>query len=250
MFSTNIRADAASKRKKALWDSYNSAPTPENRDALISEYSYLVKNAASRLSAYLGRAADGFDLVNEGIPGLIDAIYKYRPGENGRFEDFAGSRIRKSMLDTVIKAGGAREKIINTKKAIDQKRKELEENNSSVSNSDVARALDMPLSMLVEAETAFTLSSGSSFSYLEEAAAPPLPIDHAELAGRLNTSMQNLSNREKKIILMFYYEDLSRAEIARIMDMDDTAVLSVLGSAMRKMQEDMAEYMDVFVRAV
>lgn len=248
MYTTIISAEAAANRKAKLWEAYKSAPTAENRDALTKEYIYLVINIASRLSAYLGGAAAGHDLVEEGIPGLIDAIYKF--DNSGRFEDFAGARIRKSIIDAVMKTEDARKLIIDTKKQIDKTRKSLTEAGQPSTDKDVAKALGMTLPQMVEAETAFTLSSMSSFSYLEEGSSPSFPIDRKELAARLGASMRQLSNTEKKVVLMFYYENLSRKEICEILGLDDTEVLRMLSGAMEKMQAEMAEYMDIFVRSV
>lgn len=248
MYTNIIRADAAANRKAKLWAAYREAQNEVNRDALTQEYVYLVVNVASRLSAYLGTAAGDCDLVDAGIPGLIDAIYKY--DGTGRFEDFAGARIRKTIVDEVTKRTDAKRLIIDTKKRIDAARKALEESGKPFKESDVAKAVDMTVPALVEAETAFTLSSGFSFSYLEEGGGSSLPIDRAELASRLKFSMEKLSNAEKKVVLMFYYEDLSRKEISEILGLDDTEVLRILSGAMEKMQEEMAEYMDIFVKAV
>lgn len=248
MYTTIISAEAAANRKAKLWEAYRSAPTAENRDALTKEYVYLSVNIASRLSAYLGAAAAGHDLVEEGLPGLIDAIYKY--DGTGRFEDFAGARIRKSIIDAVMKTEDARKLIIDTKKQIDRTRKSLEESGQPATDKDVANALEMTLPQLIEAETAFTLSSASSFSYLEEGGSQPFPIDRKELAARLGASMQQLSQAEKKVVLMFYYENLSRKEICEILDLEDSEVLRILSGAMEKMQTEMAEYMDIFVKSV
>ena len=248
LYTTNIQATAAANRKAKLWEAYREAPTAENRDALTKEYVYLSVNIASRLSAYLGTAAAGHDLVEEGLPGLIDAIYKY--DGTGRFEDFAGARIRKSMIDAVTKNADAKRLIIDTKKKIDAARKDLLAAGKPAEKKDVANALDMTLPQLIEAETAFTLSSASSFSYLEEGGSQPFPIDRQELAARLGASMQQLSNSEKKVVLMFYYENLSRKEICKILGLEDSEVLRILSGAMEKMQAEMAEYMDIFVKSV
>ena len=108
------------------------------------------------------------------------------------------------------------------------------------------------LSVLFESPftTTFTLSSASSFSYLEEGGSQPFPIDRKELAARLDASMQQLSNSEKKVVLMFYYENLSRKEICKILGLEDSEVLRILSGAMEKMQAEMAEYMDIFVKSV
>ena len=111
----------------------------------------------------------------------------------------------------------------------------------------------------MEAEEAFKLSQAVSFdSYIEEnirlSKAPesvrPQRFEKNELSLRLKSSMALLTKEEQKVILMFYYEDLTQREIAGVLDISEDEVASIHVSAMSKMQAEMLEYMDIFINAV
>ena len=89
--------------REKLWADYQKNPSPELREKLITEYAPLVKVVAGRLSMYLGYNVEYEDLVSYGIFGLIDAIDKFDPGKEVKFETYASLRIRGSILDQIRK---------------------------------------------------------------------------------------------------------------------------------------------------
>ena len=82
-----------------LWSRYQEAGDPGIRDALILNYSPLVKYVASRVSVGLPQNVEHADLVSYGMFGLIDAIEKYQPDRAIKFETYAVSRIRGAIID-------------------------------------------------------------------------------------------------------------------------------------------------------
>ncbi len=111
----------------------------------------------------------------------------------------------------------------------------------------------------MEAEEAFRLSQAVSFdTYIEEtmrqAKAPEGAkqnrFNQNELSGRLKSSMALLTKEEQKVVLMFYYEDLTQKEIAGVLGISEEEVAELHISAMSKMQVEMLEYMDIFINAV
>ena len=164
------------------------------------------------------------------------------------------------MLLAVGKKGSVQEKLTSTKKKIDGAREELRISTGHYPDDiDVARNIGLSLTALVEAEEAFKLSQAVSFdSYVEEnvrlAKAPesvrPQRFEKNELSIRLKSSMALLTKEEQKVILMFYYEDLTQREIARVLEIKEDEVALLHVSAMSKMQVEMLEYMDIFINAV
>lgn len=83
-----------------LWERYQDDPTVENNNKLIEHYLYLVKPIVMRMSPlYKATFRDYDDLVSNGVLGLMDAIGKYDPQRNVRFETYAQRRIRGAILD-------------------------------------------------------------------------------------------------------------------------------------------------------
>ena len=86
-----------------LWSDYARLRSQEIRDKLIVEYAPLVKLVAGRLGMYLGCNVEYDDLVGFGVFGLIDAIDKFDPRKNIKFETYASLRIRGEILDQIRK---------------------------------------------------------------------------------------------------------------------------------------------------
>ncbi len=82
-----------------LWQDYKKAPSQAVRDKLILHYSPLVKYVAGRVSVGLPANIEQGDLISYGIFGLIDAIDKYDPGRNIKFETYALARIKGAIID-------------------------------------------------------------------------------------------------------------------------------------------------------
>ena len=94
--------------KDKLWEAYGKKRTPELREQLILEYAPLVKLVAGRLSMYLGYNVENDDLVSYGIFGLIDAIDKFDPFKEVKFETYASLSIRGSILDQILNSSPSR----------------------------------------------------------------------------------------------------------------------------------------------
>ncbi len=92
-------ASAAGDELGQLWASYKATADAEARDALIVQYSPLVKYVAGRVAAGLPQSVDQADLVSYGMFGLIDAIDKFEPERGFKFETYAINRIKGAMLD-------------------------------------------------------------------------------------------------------------------------------------------------------
>ncbi|HEX7166983.1 MAG TPA: sigma-70 family RNA polymerase sigma factor, partial [Acidimicrobiales bacterium] len=82
-----------------LWAEYKAAATREARDRLIVHYSPLVKYVAGRVSVGLPQNIEQADLVSYGVFGLIDAIEKFDPARNIKFETYAIARIKGAIID-------------------------------------------------------------------------------------------------------------------------------------------------------
>ena len=82
-----------------LWNAYKESRSLEARNRLILHYAPLVKYVAGRVSAGLPHTIEQADLVSYGMFGLIDAIDKFDPGRGFKFETYAISRIRGSIID-------------------------------------------------------------------------------------------------------------------------------------------------------
>ena len=111
--------------RKRLWMEYSKTRATDIREKLILEYSPLVKVVAGRLSMYLGYNVEYDDLVGYGIFGLIDAIDKFDPTKEVKFETYASLRIRGAILDQIRKMDWIPRTIRQKQKKIDAVMKEI-----------------------------------------------------------------------------------------------------------------------------
>src|SRR5919106_3209576 len=95
--STSV--DVSQDPVQGAWDDYKSSGNPRARDSLILHYSPLVKYVAGRVAVGLPANVEQADLMSYGIFGLMDAIEKYEPERGIKFETYAISRIRGSIID-------------------------------------------------------------------------------------------------------------------------------------------------------
>ena len=112
--------------KDKLWEAYGKKPTAEIREQLIIEYAPLVKLVAGRLSMYLGYNVEYDDLVSYGVFGLIDAIDKFDPKKEVKFETYASLRIRGSILDQIRKMDWIPRTVRQRQRQIDEAVKKIE----------------------------------------------------------------------------------------------------------------------------
>jgi RNA polymerase sigma factor for flagellar operon FliA len=247
--------------RKKLWDDYNRLRTPELRDKLIIEYAPLVKVVAGRLSMYLGYNVEYEDLVSYGIFGLIDAIDKFDMEKEVKFETYASLRIKGAILDQIRRMDWIPRTVRQRQRQIENAIKELERRNGKLPNDcEVAKFLgisedeytewqneakaDSLVSLNEYVEQGNDISSEKSRS--SDYDMPERVVEKEELKKVLVSSMENLTDKEKKVILLYYYEDLTLKEISSVLDVTESRVSQLHTKALQKMKVKMGNYMGIF----
>ena len=194
--------------KKRLLEEYAANKRPETREQLILEYAPLVKAVAGRLSMYLGYNVDYEDLVSYGIFGLIDAIDKFDCLKEVKFETYASLRIRGAILDrqSQMKITG----LISLNEYMDQ-------------GSDVSQDYSRHMT--------------ARFDGPEES------VEKEELTKVLGEALELLTEKEKKVVTLYYYEDLTLKEISNILEVSESRVSQLHTRALQKMKTKMGDYM-------
>jgi RNA polymerase sigma factor for flagellar operon FliA len=247
--------------RKKLWDDYNRLKTPELREKLIIEYAPLVKLVAGRLSMYLGYNVEYEDLVSYGIFGLIDAIDKFDMEKEVKFETYASLRIKGAILDQIRRMDWIPRTVRQRQRQIENAIKELERRNGKLPNDcEVAKFLgisedeytewqneakaDSLVSLNEYVEQGNDISSEKSRS--SDYDMPERVVEKEELKKVLVSSMENLTDKEKKVILLYYYEDLTLKEISSVLDVTESRVSQLHTKALQKMKVKMGNYMGIF----
>ena len=231
--------------RKKLWTEYDKSRTPELREKIILEYAPLVKLVAGRLSMYLGYNVEYDDLVSYGIFGLIDAIDKYDYAKEVKFETYASLRIRGAILDQIRKMDWIPRTIRQKQKRIDAVCKDIETRlGRSATDEEIASELGISDDEYLE-QGAEVPAEGNQFT-TARFDSPEENIEKEELKKVLEESLEQLTEKEKKVILLYYYEDLTLKEISNVLEVSESRISQLHTRALQKMKTKMGDYMGIF----
>lgn len=246
--------------RKKMWAEYARNRQPDIREKIILEYAPLVKVVAGRLSMYLGYNVDYEDLVSYGIFGLIDAIDKYDSMKEVKFETYASLRIRGAILDQIRKMDWIPRTIRQKQKKIDTVMHEIEAaKGRPATDQEIAAALGISDDEYTEWQSQMKITGVISLNeYLEQGSeipsdrnasrhfdTPEKVIEQSELAEVLKASLELLTERERRVIELYYYEELTLKEISHVLEVTESRVSQLHTKALQKMKSKMGSYMGV-----
>ena len=249
--------------KEKLWEMYKARRSPELREQIILEYAPLVKVVAGRLSMYLGYNVEYDDLVSYGVFGLIDAIDKFDTEKEVKFETYASLRIRGAILDQIRKMDWIPRTVRQKQKKIDEAIKRVEmQTGKTALDEEVARELGVSDGELLEWQSQLKVTNLVSLNeFIEQGTEPVMDARHnshfiqpeeqvqeTELKEKLKEAMELLTEKEKKVILLYYYEDLTLKEISRVLEVSESRISQLHTKALSKMQRTMGPYMEIMAK--
>ncbi|MEX0991380.1 MAG: RNA polymerase sigma factor WhiG [Actinomycetota bacterium] len=230
-----------------LWDAFKERGDPEAREQLILHYAPLVKYVASRVATGLPSTIEQGDLASYGMFGLIDALEKFDMERQIKFETYAIPRIKGAILDElramdwvprsvrfkareVEKAYAeieATEKRAPTELEVATKlgvsRGELHEVINQISFVSVM-ALDEALSVGTDRGEQVSLIDTLADSAQPD---PAMGVEDEETRGMLAGAINDLSEREKVVLTLYYFEGLTLAEIGEILGVTESRVCQI-----------------------
>ncbi len=246
--------------RRKLWEEYGRLKTPEIREKIILEYAPLVKVVAGRLSMYLGYSVEYDDMVSYGVFGLIDAIDKYDIGKEVKFETYASLRIRGAILDQIRKMDWIPRTIRQRQKQIDAAMKEIEQSKGrAASDEEIAEKLGLTDDEFLDWQSQMKITNVVSLNeYVEQGSdiasdknttggfdAPEEVIEKGELKEVLAEALELLTEKEKKVVLLYYYEELTLKEISRVLEVTESRVSQLHTRALQKMKTKMGAYIGI-----
>ena len=237
-------------KKERLWIEYSNTRTYSVRQELIIEYVPLVKLVAGRLAIYLGSNVEYDDLVSYGIFGLIDAIDKFDYGKGIKFETYASLRIRGSILDQIRKMDWIPRSVRQKQKAISEAAKKLEAMlGPNYADEDMAKELGISEEEYNTWLSQTNISNVSSLDDIMEQGSdvkntgsgssnidPESSVVKEELKEQLVRALSALTEKEKKVVMLYYYEELTLKEISRVMEVSESRVSQLHSKALTKMR--------------
>lgn len=240
-----------------MWDEYWKEPTVENKNKLILHYLGLVKSVAVRmLPVYRGRV-DYDDLLSNGIIGLIDAIDRYDGTKGVRFESYAQKRIRGQILDDMRRqdwiSSSMRMRINHVRNAYDALCTKLGREPSDEEIAQWAGYTTEQVRKAREDEYTYNViyfermaAGGSEDGYSladmvpdsSEYSDPEKNIEKRDMAEILANALDKLSDREKKVIALYYKEELLLREIAQILEVTESRISQIHAKALGKLRQE------------
>ena len=229
-----------------MWKKYKRTKSQSLREEIVKKYLYLVKYVAGRVAIGLPPNVEFNDLVSYGILGLFDAITKYDVTQGNKFETYAVSRIRGSIMDELRKLDWAPRLLRKRAREIEKKCKELEEKHGRMAtDTELAKSLRISLDDL---NSIYTDLNSTTFLSLDEVwqnddGNKPISrlqtiedslvtnqfsyVHQNEVKDILASAIDELPEKEKLVIVLYYYENLTLREIGEILDVSESRVCQI-----------------------
>ena len=225
----------------------------KRRDEVIIKYAPLVKNIVERVALRLPNYVNKDDLINVGIIGLISALKKFDKTRNVSFETYATFRIRGAILDELRSrdsmSRSARNKAAKLEEAFVALERKLKRypTDEEVSNF-LGISVDRYYKLLDEAKGVYILSTDNLCpDYCEEHGTydilekidknnPFYIIAHNEVKDILKHAIDSLSKKEKLVLSLYYYEELTLKEIGIVMELTESRICQIHSQAILKLK--------------
>ena len=237
---TNVKAIEL----KELWRRYKSTGDERARERLVVAYSPLVKYVSGRMASGLPAHVDEADLISYGLVGLISAISRFEPEREIKFETYAITRIKGAIIDELRSLDWVPRSVRARARAIEKANSKLEHKlQRAPSDEEMALELEMTVQEFQDAllqisnstvaalDELWTVSdaSGDQVSLLDtlqdhDAPDPAAAMDQTDLKDRVADAIARLPEREKLVIALYYYENLTLREIGEVLGVTESRI--------------------------
>jgi RNA polymerase sigma factor FliA len=244
----------------ALWAEFKGTASPQARERLILHYAPLVKYVASRVATGLPASVEQADLVSYGMFGLIDALEKFEPARGNKFETYAIPRIKGAIIDELRAMDWVPRSVRFKARQIEKAYSDLESiMKRAPSEKEVAARLGVTLKELHDVITQISFVSvlaldellsvgsdrGEQVSLLDTLADRgsdvSMGLEGQETRGLLAAAINSLSEREKIVVTLYYFEGLTLAEIGEILGVTESRVCQIHTKAVNQLRLQFVE---------
>jgi RNA polymerase sigma factor for flagellar operon FliA len=243
------------------WDIFKRTDDRDAREKLILHYAPLVKYVASRVATGLPASVDQHDLVSYGMFGLIDALEKFEPGRGNKFETYAVPRIKGAIIDELRAMDWVPRSIRFKARELEKAQADLEAMlKRQPSEEELADRLGMSRQELhaMVSQISFVsvlaldevVSSGSDRgdqvalidTIADKGLDPTWGLESQETRGLLAAAINSLSEREKIVVTLYYFEGLTLAEIGEILGVTESRVCQIHTKAVGGLRGQLTDF--------
>ncbi|MCL1884544.1 MAG: FliA/WhiG family RNA polymerase sigma factor [Defluviitaleaceae bacterium] len=240
-----------------LWQAYIANKSPALKEKLILHYAPLVKFVAGRLLVHVGQHVEFDDLCGYGIFGLIDAIDKFDNAKGVKFETYASFRIRGAIIDHIRRMDWVPRTLRQKNKQLEQVYSQLEDKlGRQPTEEELAEKLEVSIDEaqeLIKKSSVLSLVSlddymeqnyESSFTSLvaSRSDSPEELTERQERKEMLAEAIEKLTEKERLVVTLYYFEDLTLKEISSIMKVSESRISQIHTKAISKLQGRLGRY--------
>jgi RNA polymerase sigma factor FliA len=243
----------------ALWLEYRRTHDQKLRDRLILTYAPLVKYVAGRLGSGLPAHVDEGDLVSYGLLGLIGAIERYEPDRDVKFETYAIARIKGAIIDELRALDWVPRSVRSRAREIERAVAELESKlGRAPEDAEIAGKIGISTDELEESLTEISRTSIAALDELWTVSAggdqialidtiedesipdPQQALGATELREAIGEAIARLPEREKLVVTLYYYEELTLREIGEVLGVTESRVSQLHTKAILRLKARLA----------
>lgn len=225
-----------------LWSEFVSSRSVEIRDRLIEHHMPLVYQTAERMAKNLPTFIDVNDLISAGTLGLIDAINRFEPDREIKFSTYCCTRISGSILDELRRLDWAPRLVRSRANQLDKSREELETTLGRRPNDEeLARYMGITQEQLddmvketrvknmVSLDRKWDDEDDHELGQIEMLPDHRIPNPLSELARAelKEIAVRGLAEKEKLVLVMYYFDNMSLKEIGAVLDLSESRVCQI-----------------------
>ncbi|MEE3411578.1 MAG: RNA polymerase sigma factor WhiG [Treponema sp.] len=231
------------KTEDELWNEYKETRSPDLRDKIIRQYMPLVKYVAGKVSVGMPSSVEFDDLVGFGQFGLLDAIEKYDPDKNVKFKTYAVTRIRGAIFDELRQLDWVPRSVRQKSREIEDTIGDLEARlGRSASDAEIAGKLGVSEEeyqqtvMKLSGTSVLSLNdvwySGNDNDHMSigdsiespSSLNPDVIVEREEIRKIIIQAINELPEKEKMVIVLYYHEDLTFKEIGQVLEVSESRI--------------------------
>jgi RNA polymerase sigma factor for flagellar operon FliA len=231
------------------WERYLTDRDPDAKNELLTHYLYLVVAVVKRMMPQYRDYCDKDDLVSSGTLGLIDAVEKYDPAFNVKFQTYATIRIRGEVIDYLRRqdwaSTGLRRKITSIQRGFETLESELHRSPTEKEVAELLGISEQEVTSALQQSEMFNVVNFEAMVYEKENenAAPTAlhdpyrVVENQEMQQALRTVIGSLPEKERMVIVLHYYEGLTMKNIAKILGVSESRVSQIHSKTLLKMRQ-------------
>ena len=231
------------KTEEDLWRSYNKGRDTKIRDFFVKQYAPLVKYVAGKVAIGMPNNVEFDDLVGFGVFGLFDAIEKFDPDKHVKFKTYAVTRIRGAIFDELRTIDWVPRSVRQKTREVEETIRKLEASlGRAAADEEIAKAMRMNIkdfhnlmlkisgtSVLSLNEVWYSGEDNDKMSIVESIESPSSLnpdsiVEKEEIKRIIVEAINELPEKEKKVLVLYYYEDLTLKEIGEVLEVTESRI--------------------------